>query len=112
MLLDASIRGIDLILEEGMNVKVCSFPDGDWPIVLLKDILWRPSSVSGWNKIYTIQSFSFNEGSKNDPIKKADLIRDMVVSISKFGSYSTNLFKNVLVLWIFLSKFCKVLWHN
>jgi DNA primase len=29
MLLDASIRGIDLILEEGMNVKVCSFPDGD-----------------------------------------------------------------------------------
>jgi DNA primase len=29
MLLDALIRGIDLILEEGMNVKVCSFPDGE-----------------------------------------------------------------------------------
>jgi DNA primase len=37
MMLDcASIRGIDLILEEGMNVKVCSFPDGDDQIVLLK----------------------------------------------------------------------------
>jgi DNA primase len=33
--LRASIRGIDLILEEGMNVKVCSFPDGD-SIVLQK----------------------------------------------------------------------------
>jgi DNA primase len=27
----ASIRGIDLILEEGMNVKVCTFPDGEDP---------------------------------------------------------------------------------
>jgi DNA primase len=25
----ASVRGIDLILEEGMNVKVCTFPDGE-----------------------------------------------------------------------------------
>jgi DNA primase len=31
--LRASIRGIDLILEEGMNVKVCSFPDGIIQIV-------------------------------------------------------------------------------
>ena len=29
--LRASIRGIDLILEEGMNVRVCSFPDGEDP---------------------------------------------------------------------------------
>jgi DNA primase len=29
--LRASIRGIDLILEEGMNVKVCTFPDGEDP---------------------------------------------------------------------------------
>jgi DNA primase len=27
--LRASVRGIDLILEEGMNVKVCTFPDGE-----------------------------------------------------------------------------------
>jgi DNA primase len=27
----ASVRGIDLILEEGMNVKVCTFPDGEDP---------------------------------------------------------------------------------
>jgi DNA primase len=29
--LRASVRGIDLILEEGMNVKVCTFPDGEDP---------------------------------------------------------------------------------
>ena len=29
--LRASIRGVDLILEQGMNVKVCTFPDGDDP---------------------------------------------------------------------------------
>ena len=27
----AAMRGIDLILEQGMNVKVCSFPDGEDP---------------------------------------------------------------------------------
>jgi DNA primase len=34
-----SIRGIDLILEEGMNVKVCTFPDGEDPTVCQKNIL-------------------------------------------------------------------------
>jgi hypothetical protein len=38
MLLDYVLLflGIDLILEEGIDVKVCSFPDGDDPIVLQK----------------------------------------------------------------------------
>jgi DNA primase len=34
--LRASVRGIDLILEEGMNVKVCTFPDGEDLTVLLR----------------------------------------------------------------------------
>ena len=29
--LRASLRGIDLILEQGMNVKVCAFPEGEDP---------------------------------------------------------------------------------
>ncbi len=37
--LRASIRGIDLILEEGMNVKVCTFPDGDDPDSFAKKLL-------------------------------------------------------------------------
>ncbi len=40
--LRASVRGIDLILEQGMNVKVCAFPEGEDPIVLQKPIPWMP----------------------------------------------------------------------
>lgn len=36
--LRASIRGIDLILEAGMNVRVCSFPDGEDPDSLQRTI--------------------------------------------------------------------------
>jgi DNA primase len=84
--LRASIRGIDLILEEGMNVKVCSFPDGDDP-----DSFARKTSYEDLVKyldenakdfIQFKASLLMNEA-KNDPIKKADLIRDMVTSISK-----------------------------
>jgi len=84
--LRASIRGIDLILEEGMNVKVCTFPDGEDP-----DSFARKNSYENLiayldeNAKDFIQfkaSLLMNEA-KNDPIKKADLIRDMVASISK-----------------------------
>ncbi|WP_293870765.1 DNA primase [Flavobacterium sp.] len=84
--LRASIRGIDLILEEGMNVKVCTFPDGDDP-----DSFSRKNSFEDLvhylenNSKDFIQfkaSLLMNEAN-NDPVKKADLIRDMVVSISK-----------------------------
>jgi DNA primase len=35
----AGFQGIDLILEEGMNVKVCTFPDGEDPDSFAKNIL-------------------------------------------------------------------------
>lgn len=84
--LRASIRGIDLILEEGMNVRVCTFPDGDDP-----DSFARKNSFedlvnylenNAKDFIQFKASLLMNEAN-NDPIKKADLIRDMVVSISK-----------------------------
>ncbi|MEK8180550.1 DNA primase [Flavobacterium buctense] len=84
--LRASVRGIDLILEEGMNVKVCTFPDGDDP-----DSFARKNSYedlvnylenNAKDFIQFKASLLMNEA-HNDPIKKADLIRDMVVSISK-----------------------------
>jgi len=86
--LRASIRGIDLILEAGMNVKVCSFPDGEDPDSFAK------------NNSYEVLKQYLDENSKdfiqfkadllvkeanNDPIKKAELIRDMVQSISKIS---------------------------
>jgi DNA primase len=84
--LRASIRGIDLILEEGMNVKVCTFPEGEDPDSFAKKtpyedlVLYLENNAKDF--IQFKASLLMNEA-KNDPIKKADLIRDMVMSISK-----------------------------
>jgi DNA primase len=84
--LRAAIRGIDLILEEGMNVKVCSFPDGEDPDSfarktpfddLVKYLDENPKDFIQFKASILMQD------AKNDPIKKAELIREMVVSISK-----------------------------
>ncbi|MFT6749304.1 MAG: DNA primase [Flavobacterium sp.] len=84
--LRASLRGIDLILEEGMNVKVCSFPDGEDPDSFAKKIplpqLLEYLEENALDFIQFKASVLMKEA-KGDPIKKADLIRDMVVSISK-----------------------------
>ncbi len=84
--LRASVRGIDLILEEGMNVKVCTFPDGDDP-----DSFAKKTPLQDLTKYLEDNAMDFIQfkasllmkDAKNDPIKKADLIRDMVASISK-----------------------------
>lgn len=84
--LRASIRGIDLILEEGMNVRVCTFPEGEDPDSFAKKstyedlVLYLEENAKDF--IQFKASLLMNEA-QNDPIKKADLIRDMVMSISK-----------------------------
>lgn len=84
--LRASVRGIDLILEEGMNVRVCAFPDGEDPDSFARknshDDLVAYLEENSKDFIQFKASLLMKEA-KNDPIKKADLIRDMVNSISK-----------------------------
>ncbi len=84
--LRASVRGIDLILEEGMNVKVCTFPDGEDPDSFAKktphDDLVAYLERNSKDFIQFKASLLMDEA-KNDPVKKAGLIRDMVTSISK-----------------------------
>jgi DNA primase len=84
--LRASVRGIDLILEEGMNVKVCTFPDGDDPDSFARKNSYEDLVAYLENNAKDFIQFKasllMNEA-QNDPIRKADLIRDMVVSISK-----------------------------
>ncbi len=82
----ASIRGIDLILEQGMNVKVCSFPEGEDPDSFAKQNTLE--ELTSYLEEHSQDFISFKASllqkeSKNDPIKKAELIRDMVTSISK-----------------------------
>lgn len=86
--LRASVRGIDLILEAGMNVKVCTFPYGEDPDSFAKKTphteLLQYLEENAKDFIQFKASMLMDEA-QNDPIKKADLIRDMVVSISKIS---------------------------
>ncbi len=84
--LRASIRGIDLILEEGMNVKVCTFPEGDDPDSFAKKTSYEDLVLyleTNAKDFIQFKASLLMDEAKNDPIKKADLIRDMVTSISK-----------------------------
>ena len=82
----ASLRGIDMILEQGMNVKVCTFPEGEDP-----DSFARQNSLNELKSYLSETSKDFiqfkasllMQEAKNDPIKKAETIRDIVNSISK-----------------------------
>lgn len=84
--LRASIRGIDLILEEGMNVRVCTFPEGDDPDSFAKKTPYEELVKyldQNAKDFIQFKASLLMQDVANDPIKKADLIRDMVNSISK-----------------------------
>ncbi|MDR3133927.1 MAG: DNA primase [Prevotellaceae bacterium] len=80
----ASLRGIDMLLEEGMNVKVALFPDGE-----------DPDSFAGKHSSTEFEDFlkenekdflSFktkllSDDAQNDPLRRAELIKDVVRSI-------------------------------
>jgi len=84
--LRAAIRGIDLILEQGMNVRVCSFPEGEDPDSFAKShsreeiIKYLKESARDFIQFKT--DLLLKE-SGNDPVKKANTVRDIVKSISK-----------------------------
>lgn len=84
--LRASLRGIDLILEQGMNVKICTFPEGEDPDSFAKQNTLEELSTYLTENAKDFIQFKASilyEESKNDPIKKADTVRDIVNSISK-----------------------------
>lgn len=81
----ASIRGIDMLLEEGMNIKVVLLPNGEDP-----DSFARKHNSTNFQAYITANEVDFirfktnlllNEAGK-DPIRRAELISDIVKSIS------------------------------
>ncbi len=81
----ASFRGIDLILEEGMNVRVLLFPDGDDPDSYSKKV--TNDEFKEFIKVNSKDFISFKTSllykeAENDPIKRAELIKDIVESIA------------------------------
>ena len=82
--LSASLRSIDMILEEGLNVKICSFPDGDDPDTFVrknkKDKMLE--FINDQSKDFIDFKLSINEDFKHDEDKKVSIIRNILKSIS------------------------------
>ena len=86
--INAAFRGIDIILEQGMNVKICNLPEGEDPDSFAKDKNVEELSsyfLENSKDFITYKASLLIEGAKNDPIKKSETIRDMVASISKIS---------------------------
>lgn len=81
----ASFRGIDMILEEGMQVRVVLFPDGDDP-----DSFSRKNTSEFFQHYIQEQATDFLEfkaralfeESKADPFRKSEIVRQILQSIS------------------------------
>ncbi|WP_313385637.1 DNA primase [Chishuiella sp.] len=81
----ASFRGIDMILEQEMNVKVLLLPEGEDPDSFAKK--HSSQEIENYIKENATDFIRFKvnvllEEANNDPIKKAELIREIVKSIS------------------------------
>lgn len=100
----ASFRSIDMLLAEGMNIRVLLFPDGD-----------DPDSFARKHPREFVENFIKNEAkdfidfkaeillkeTENDPIKKAEAIRDIVKSIG----FVTNALKQEIFIKEISTKF-------
>ena len=83
--INAALKGIDLLLEEGMNVKVLLFPDGDDPDSYSKKVSTQDLKDFIVNNAQNFISYKANiltKGTNNDPLKKAEAIKKIVESIA------------------------------
>ena len=81
----ASFRGIDLILEEGLNVQVVLFPDGEDPDSFAKShSLSELKQMISDNKqdFISFKSSVLMDGVGDDPIQRSKLIREVVQSVA------------------------------
>lgn len=81
----AALRGIDLLLEDGMNIKVILLPDGEDPDSFARK--QNAESLTKYIKENEVDFIRFKtklllDDAGNDPIKRASLISDIVNSIS------------------------------
>ena len=84
----AALRGIDLILSQGMNVKICNLPENEDPDSFVSERSLREveSYLLENSKDFIVYKASLLlSDTQNDPVKKASVIRDMVESISKIS---------------------------
>ena len=88
--LRASLRGVDLILEQGMNVRVCTFPEGEDPDSFAKKTPYEDLVTylkENAKDFIAFKADFLSKASENDPIQRAEVIRDIMTSISKIPDY-------------------------
>ena len=83
--LRAAMRGVDIILEAGMQVSICTFPEGEDPDSFVR--IHQLPEVKQFLDNNTVDFIQFkakllSEEGKNEPIRKAETIREIVQSIS------------------------------
>jgi DNA primase len=82
----ASLRGTDLLLEGGLNVRVVLFPDGDDPDSYIRkvgDQRFTEYIETKSQDFITFKTTLVAREASNDPVKKAEAIRDVLHSIAK-----------------------------
>jgi DNA primase len=82
----ASLRGLDMILEEGLNVKVVSFPEGHDPDSYVRKLgtnAFKKHIDENKKDFILYKTTILLKEAGNDPIRKADVIREVVESIAK-----------------------------
>jgi DNA primase len=82
----ASLRGLDMILEEGLNVKIVSFPDGHDPDSYMHHVgagAFKTYLEENRKDFILYKANVLLKDAGNDPIKRAGIIRDIVESIAK-----------------------------
>lgn len=81
----ASFRGIDLILQEGMNVNVILFPEGEDPDSYSKKVSSNELNLfldENKQNFVSFKSDILLKDHDNDPLQKANLIKEIVNSIA------------------------------
>jgi DNA primase len=84
--INASLRGLDLILENNLNVRIVTFPENEDPDSFSKKLGKNKFlKFLGENETDLIKykTNQLNENYRNDPIKKSELVIDIITSISK-----------------------------
>jgi len=82
----ASLRGLDMILEEGLNVKVVNFPDSHDPDSYMHKVgagAFKTYVENSRKDFILYKADILLKEAGNDPIKRAGIIRDIVESIAK-----------------------------
>jgi DNA primase len=86
----ASLRGLDLILEEGLNVKVVSFPDGHDPDSYVRKVgstAFKQHIDQNKKDFILYKTSILLKDAGSDPLRRAEVIREVVESIAKIPDH-------------------------